>query len=141
MKTYYNDRERKAVTVAIMSNAMMTDMVSVHMSKDERKYLKMSISFFQKFLTESLKRVGPAEGKNIVKIASKSVMMVVPPKEVPNVPFAAMDIHILAPGVIEAYCRNCNKDAVKIKECDILNLFKRANVPTADRHKECEYKY
>lgn len=108
-----------------------------YLGTNEKKYLRMSSSFYGKFMAELFDRVGNNEGQKMIKDFKGKTISYTDQgstKELVHLePDAFFD---LADGIIEGHCKRCKDQR---KECVIREMFINSQVPFYNESGVCPY--
>jgi hypothetical protein len=108
-----------------------------HLGMAEKKYLKMSISFYQKFLENLFLRVGDEHGHKMIRdFRNGTIGYSIKSKEKDRLHMDIESIRDLAGGIIEGFCRNCKKQH---QECSIRETFIMSDIPVYEESNVCPY--
>lgn len=139
-RNYLNRQENEMFGITLVMHEAIREYIKrndKNMGKDEKKYLKMTISFYQKFLEGLFDRVGPDAGHRMMKDFKNKTITYTDKgstKELIHLdPEAFFD---LAEGVINGHCFHCRD---RKKDCVIRELMINSQVPPYDESGECPY--
>jgi len=127
-KNYLNRTEREHVGLTYAMHFVMAEHVP-KLEGDERKYLKMSLTYYQKFMERLAARVG-GDAMNRMKNDFKNSNVYyssVKPKGVKTISLGIDAVHDLAEGVIEGFCKRCGNP--EKRDCTIRNILLEVDVP------------
>lgn len=146
-KAYLNRQDRETIGLTVQLHEGLRKFLETnekHMPPSERKFLKSSLSFYQKFLEELFKRVGSDEGRKMInnfkgcEVIYKTKNHTA--KEIDTIKVDTNAIQDIAEGVLSGHCASCKKTGQAIVDCNIKELFIHCDIPPYDTAAECPFK-
>ena len=127
-KDYMNRTEREHFGLTYAMHFVVQEHLK-NLEGDERKFLKMSLTYYQKFMERLAARVG-GEAMNRMKNDFKDAHVyysAAKPKGVKTISLDIESVQDLSEGLIEGFCKQCG-DPEK-KDCSVRNILLEAEVP------------
>ena len=123
-----------------------------NMTKNEAKFLRMAITYTQKFIKELLGRLEPKEREKVIKRTIKAAekplifidkwmedrVMGKYKKEMDVVKIDRQDFEKVALLSMKTSCEDCQGN---FNECPIYDIYEDLILPRAEREKNCPYAY
>lgn len=140
-RDYLNQRERELFGLTFAMHEDIKTYIEAnekYLGKNEKKFLKSSITFYQRFMEELFTRVGNAVGHKMIKDfkGSKVYFETTSSRSKDTVTIDTESVQDLAEGVIDGHCRRCKDQR---KDCSIRELFITTQIPEYDEFGVCPY--
>jgi len=158
MRTYLNSSERELIGLINMLMEKMHEYVE-HNAKlfkgPEGKYIRLTITYFKKFLVELFRRVGTGEGEKLQRIYRdcnvRYVAKGLVKKDANMIQLDGEIIEELAHAALKAHCRSCTlseesqkvegyRGAMTVQDCRLRDLFLHMDIPECDPTGSCPYR-
>jgi len=133
-RDYLTKDERMDVLTAYIGIAAAKtylDRAYAIMGKEERKYLKMSVSFFDKFESEMAKRIKQSEFEKMIRELKGATVELRRTGAYTKADFQITfeDVHDMSAALMEGQCRGCHLEGTMAGQCSLLKLFRQTQVP------------
>lgn len=156
MKDYFTSKEQLEIMMALSLKQLTTDMYDNWskrkcLTSEEKKYLKSSLSFLDKFLKLLFARTNKEELEKLDKKMKKNTVRMYDNYELErlnkkiNNSYATTrltedEFCLLAENLMDVKCKGCNKNR---SECDIYKFLDENNVPEFSENtaENCKYSY
>lgn len=139
-KNYLNRTEREMFGITLVMHEAIKEYIDRNekaMDTNEKKYLRMSISFYGKFLSYLFDRVGNDTGNKMIKdFKGKTISYTDEGKTKELVYVEPEAFFDLSEGIITGHCAKCKDQK---KDCIIREMFINSQVPPYDESGVCPY--
>ena len=139
-RNYLNRNEREMFGITLVMHEAIKEYIDrneKYLGTNEKKYLRMSSSFYGKFMTELFERVGDNEGHKMIKdFKGKTISYTDEGSTKELIHLDPEAFYDLAEGVINGHCFHCRD---REKDCVIRELMINSQVPVYDENGECPY--